>query len=194
MAFAIFVQSIMGTAMIVHLVPLLVSGGLPRAEAAGVAGLYGIAAIVGKLGTGSLFDRSPTSTLLPVLGFGGPALAYLIMLEASGAAWLAALAALMLGYCSGAALQAQTYLITRYAGLRNLATIYGFLSSLMALAVGIGPVIAARIYDVTGNYAALLAAGIPISIAAGLAMFRLGPFPTFVPPAPEPALEAAPAR
>jgi MFS family permease len=193
MAFAIFVQSIMGTAMIVHLVPLLVLGGLERAEAAGLAGLYGIAAIVGKLGTGSLFDRFPTSTLLPVLGFGGPALAYLMMLEASGTAWLAAIAALLLGYCSGAALQAQTYLITRYAGLRNLGTIYGFLSSLMALAVGIGPVIAARIYDVTGNYTALLTTGIPISVAAGLAMFRLGPFPAFDAPTPEPTLEAAPA-
>jgi hypothetical protein len=30
-----------------------------------------------------------------------------------GHGWLAALAALTLGYCSGAALQAQTYLITR---------------------------------------------------------------------------------
>jgi predicted MFS family arabinose efflux permease len=193
MAFAIFVQSVMGTAMIVHLVPLLVSGGLPRAEAAGVAGLYGIAAIIGKLASGSLFDRFPASSLLPVLGFGGPALAYFVMLEASGIAWMAAVAALLLGYCSGAALQAQTYLITRYAGLRNLGAIYGMLSSLMALAVGIGPVIAGRIYDLTGNYAALLAAGIPVSIAAGLAMFRLGPFPTFVQPAPEPALEAAPA-
>jgi predicted MFS family arabinose efflux permease len=193
MAFAIFVQSVMGTAMIVHLVPLLVSGGLPRAEAAGVAGLYGIAAIVGKLASGSLFDRFPTSSLLPVLGFGGPALAYFIMLDASGITWLAAIAALLLGYCSGAALQAQTYLITRYAGLRNLGAIYGMLSSLMALAVGIGPVIAGRIYDLTGNYAALLTAGIPVSIAAGLAMFRLGPFPTFVPSVAEPALEAAPA-
>jgi predicted MFS family arabinose efflux permease len=193
MAFAIFVQSIMGTAMIVHLVPLLVSGGLPRSEAAGLAGLYGIAAIVGKLASGWLFDRFPGNALLPVLGFGGPALAYLVMSEASGAAWLAALATLLLGYCSGAALQAQTYLITRYAGLRNLGAIYGGFSSLMALAVGIGPVIAGRVYDLSGNYAALLLAGIPISLAAGLAMFRLGPFPTFAPRGAEATLTAAPA-
>jgi predicted MFS family arabinose efflux permease len=192
MAFAIFVQSIMGTAMIVHLVPLLISGGLSRAEAAWLAGLFGIAAIVGKLVSGSLFDRFPTSSVLPALGFGGPAIAYLVMLQAAGTPWIAAFAVLLLGYCSGAALQGQTYLITRYAGLRNLGAIYGFISSLMALAVGIGPVFAGRIYDLTGSYALLLMTGIPVSLAAGLAMFRLGPFPVFTPTAPNAELGERP--
>lgn len=186
-AFAVFVQTIMGTAIMVHIVPMLTADGLSNAEATTVAALLGVASLSGKLVTGWLIDRV-SGSLLPVIGFGGPGLAYALLIQASGSPWLLSVAVFVLGYCSGAAIQLTTYLTTRYAGLRNFGAIFGVLSSLMAAGAGIGPLLAASIFDFSGNYTLLLMTGMPVAACAGLAVFRLGPYPTFAPPAAEPRL------
>jgi MFS family permease len=177
-AIAIFLQATMGAAIMVHLVPMLTADGLSRAEAAGMAVFVGGGSVVGKLATGWLIDRFAGS-LIPVACFSGPALAYLIMLQSAGSALLLSCAVLLLGYCSGASLQLATYLTTRYAGMRNFGTIFGLISSFMALSAGVGPPLAGAIFDSTGNYTLLLILGIPIALVAGLCVFRLGPYPKF---------------
>ena len=132
-----------------------------------------------------LVDRVAGS-IIPVVCFGGPALAYAMLLQSSGSVWLLSLAIAVLGYCAGASLQLTTYLTTRYAGLRNFGTIFGLVSSLMALSAGIGPPLAGAIFDVTGGYSALLTLGVPVALLAGIAVFGLGAYPTF------PSVEAAP--
>jgi MFS family permease len=191
-AFAMFIQSVMATAILVHIVPMLTADGLSRAEAAAVAALLGVASLMGKLGTGWLVDRIGVG-LLPVLAFGGPAVAYTLLLQAKGTAWLLSGAVFLLGYCSGATLQLATYLTTRYAGLRNFGAIFGVLSSLMAGAAGVGPLLAATIFDRTGSYTLQLMLGAAAAAIAGLAVFRLGPYPAFAPVTPEPQIEEKPA-
>jgi MFS family permease len=191
-AFAIFVQAVMGTAIMVHIVPMLTHDGLTAAQATTIAALLGVASIKGKLVTGWLVDRIGGS-LLPVLGFGGPGIAYALLLEATGSVWLLSGAVFVLGYCSGAALQLAVYMTTRYAGLRNFGAIFGVISSLMAGAAGVGPVLAATIFDVTGGYTLLLTIGVPVAVVAGLAVFRLGPYPEFAPVTPAPQLSEKPA-
>jgi predicted MFS family arabinose efflux permease len=175
---AIFLQSTMGAAIIVHLVPMLTADGLSRAEAAGMAVFIGGGSVVGKLATGWLIDRFAGS-LIPVACFAGPALGYLMLLQSAGSALLLSAAVLVLGYCSGASLQLTTYLTTRYGGVRNFGTIFGFISSFMALSAGIGPPLAGAIFDSTGSYSLLLMLGIPVALVAGLCVFRLGPYPVF---------------
>ena len=177
-AVAMFIQAVMGAAVLVHLVPMLTAGGLSRAEAAGIAAVLGIASLTGKLVTGWLTDRY-TGSLIPVTVFAGPALAYTLLLQAGGSTPLITVAIAVLGYCSGAALHQTTYLTTRYGGLRSFGTIFGFISSLMAFAGGIGPLVGGAIYDSTGSYTLLLMGGIPLAIMAGIAVFGLGPFPVF---------------
>jgi MFS family permease len=179
-AIAMFLQSTMGVSIMVHLVPMLTADGLTRGEAAGIAAILGMGSIAGKLITGWLADRV-TGSLLPVACFGGPAVAYVILLQAQGSVLLLSGAVIVLGYCSGASLHLTTYLTTRYAGLRNFATIFGLISSLMALSAGIGPVLAGVIFDATGSYALLLTAGIGVALVAGAAVFGLGPYPVFPP-------------
>jgi MFS family permease len=191
-ALAIFIQSVMGTAIMVHIVPMLTTDGLSLAQATTVAALLGLASLTGKLATGWLIDRFGAG-LLPSLAFGGPGLAYALLLQASGSMWLLSGAVFLLGYCSGAAIQLATYLTTRYAGLRNFGAIFGVLSSLMAGAAGIGPVLAGQIFDVSGSYSLLLMAGMPVSLVAGLAVFRLGPYPDFAPMTPDAPLSDRPA-
>jgi predicted MFS family arabinose efflux permease len=57
LALAIFIQAVMGTAIIVHIVPMLTSDGLSLAQATTVAALLGVASLTGKLLTGWLIDR-----------------------------------------------------------------------------------------------------------------------------------------
>jgi len=180
-AFAMFLQSMMGAAVMVHLVPMLSADGLSRAEAAGIAVFLGAGSLVGKLATGWLIDRFAGS-LIPFASYAGPAIGYFLLLQASGAAWLLAIAVFINGYCAGASLQLATYLTTRYAGMRSFGTIFGLISSFIALAAGVGPPLAGAIFDRTGSYALLLGAGIPAALLAGLTMTRLGPYPRFESP------------
>jgi len=181
-AFAMFLQSLMGAAVMVHLVPMLGADGLSRAEAAGIAVFLGAGSLIGKLATGWLIDRF-TGSIIPFASYAGPAVGYFLLLQASGAAWLLAIAVFINGYCAGASLQLATYLTTRYAGMRSFGTIFGLISSFMALAAGVGPPLAGAIFDRTGSYALLLGSGIPIALLAGLTMTRLGPYPRFDSPA-----------
>lgn len=190
-ALAMFLQALMGAAIMVHIVPMLTADGLSAAEATTIAAVLGIASITGKLVTGGLIDRIPGS-LLPVIAYGGPGVAYVLLLQAEGSVGALAFAVFVLGYCSGAAMQLATYLTTRYAGLRNFGAIFGVVSSLMACGAGIGPVLAGWVFDTTGGYSLLLTAGIPAAVIAALAVFRLGAYPVFAPVTPEASLSEKP--
>jgi len=184
---AMGIQSMLGAALVVHIVPLLTSEGLTRGEASGVAAVLGIASVAGKLMTGWLSDRV-RSTFLPVSAFALPGLGYFLLLEASGSLTASTVAALLLGYGSGSALHMTTYLTTQYAGIRHFGKIFGVVSSTMALAGGIGPFAAGLLFDVTGAYTWFMIAAIPLALLAGLAVFRLGAYVEFP---PEPVDRAA---
>lgn len=178
--FVMFVSSLLGAGVFVHIVPLLAAKGLTLAQATTLVAVMGGASIVGKLVTGWLMDRL-SGSLLPVVGYAGPAVGYAVLLQDSPAVGLLTPAVMLIGYCAGASLQLGTYLTTRYAGLRNFGAIFGVFASLMGVGGGLGPLLAGWIFDTTGDYSLMLSAGIPMALAAGLAVFRLGPYPVFAP-------------
>lgn len=181
---AIFLASLTGAAIAIHIVPVLVSSGVTRTTAAGLAALVGVASVAGKLLTGWLVDRI-TSSFLPFTVFALPALGYFLLWQAGSSIPLLALGIICMGYGSGGSLQMGTYLTTRYAGMRNFGKIFGLISSAMGIAAGIGPVASGMIYDTTGSYGLALLIAIPAALIAGIAVFGLGPYPDF--PAHEPA-------
>lgn len=177
-ALSTLLQTLLTAAFMVHMVPILVSLGLDRTQATSFAIILAVAAIAGKLVTGWLVDRVGVS-LLPALCYGGPAVAFFFMLRSSGSPPLLALAIAIQGYSAGAALQLTTYLTTRYAGLRNFATIFGIVSMLLGVAAGVGPLIAAATFDAYGDYRAFLWMSTVVGLCAGLAAVALGPYPVF---------------
>jgi MFS family permease len=181
---AIFLQSIMSTAMAVLVVPVLVSLGIGKAEAAGMAGIVGIGAFAGKLLAGALVDRFQ-SPLLPFSAFALPALGYSTILLGRDMAVLVSTGLFCIALGGGATLQMSNYLVSRYAGVRHFGKIFGVVSSIMSLATGIGPLVGGMIFDFTGTYIALMVAAIPMALVAGTAVFGLGPYPVYEPePAP----------
>ena len=175
---AMFIQATIGSAALVHMVPLLKEAGVSAGQAAGIAALLGVSSIAGKLLMGWLVDRV-TSGLLPVAAFAMPALGYFLLLQAEGSALALSCAVSIIGFASGSCLQLTTYLTTRYAGLRNFGKIFGTIAALMGLGSGIGPLIASQVYDRFDSYALFIEIAIPSALLAGVLAMRLGPFPEF---------------
>jgi MFS family permease len=171
-------MALLGSGVSVHLAPILIETGLTRSGAAEIAATAGIAALAGKLFTGWLLDRIQGS-VVPVTSFllQGVGFALLLNRLHSPAAILCGV--LALGYSSGAGLQVSTYLISRYAGLKNFGTIYGALGSLLMLGTGIGPIIAGRVHDLTGHYTAHLLIAIPVALVCSFMFLSLGAYPAF---------------
>ncbi len=59
------------------------------------------------------------------------------------------------------------------------STIFGVISGLWAIATGLGPTLANRIYDVTGGYELALELAIPLFVVTSLLMLSLGRPPEF---------------
>ena len=180
-AAALFITSALGVAVTVHKVPILTQTGLSRESAAHIAALAGIAGITGKLLTGWMMDRWQSGWIGGV-SVSLPALACLMLLDAIRTPTLIVVAMMIFGYSAGAYLQVCTYLTTRYGGLRHFGKIFGIMAGLMALATGIGPIVAGMVYDHFGNYTALMLAGIPMALLSGWLVGGLGPYPTWQAP------------
>lgn len=160
--------------MIVHLVPMLSDAGLSPARAGGIAGLLGVAIIIGRIVTGVIVDRvfAPRVALVAFSVAAGGCW----LLAWGGAEW-ASLAALLVGLAMGAEVDLVGYLVARYFGLASYGRIYGWLYSIFLAGTAIGPVIAGLAFDRFGNYvAAIVILGGALAIAA-LATLRLAPFP-----------------
>ncbi len=175
---AVFLSTLMGAAISIHLVPMLEWTGSDRTTAAALAGILGIGSLTGKILSGGLVDRI-TSSLLPASIFALPAIGYFLIWQSDGIFALLVAGVLFIGFGSGGALQLGTYLTTRYGGLRNFGKIFGVISSAMGVGSGLAPVASGFIYDTTQSYALVFMIAIPTVLAAGLLLVGLGPYPDF---------------
>jgi MFS family permease len=162
-----------GTAIMVHQVPILTETGIARSDAALLASLAGIAAIIGKLATGWMSDRWD-AVLISTLTMLAPALAFALLLGSSGQMVPTLVAMVIIGYTTGAKLQISAFLTGLYGGLSNFGKIFGVMASLIGLGAGTGSVIAGAIFDAYGNYDPVLIAGIIASVICAALLFRLG--------------------
>ena len=81
------------------------------------------------------------------------------------------------GYAAGTKIQLCSYLTARYAGMRHYGTIFGFMTSMIALASMVGPLLAGVSRDQFGSYAPMMFTGVAVSIVSGLLIFTLPPYP-----------------
>jgi predicted MFS family arabinose efflux permease len=179
LAIAAIVMGTAGTALTVNLVPTLSSLGMTRGMAASIAGLSGIFAIVGRLGGGYLLDRFNAR----VVGAGAvllPIISCALLLAFPGQLAWAVVAVICIGLSAGAEMDAITYLSGRCFGQRNFGTLFGALSGLLTLGLGLGPNVGNMIYDRTGSYEMFLVAVIPMSLLAAWLFFTVGPYPDFI--------------
>lgn len=160
----------------IHQIPILHEAGVSRGDAALLASMAGIAAIVGKLITGFLLDRYSPNWVAG-LTLAATALAFGLLIDGVHSPALIIFAMLVNGYTQGTKVQVVSYLTARYAGMRNFGTIFGFMNSVLAFGSGAGPVLAGLVYDMSDDYGLFLIAGAVGSVLCGLVLFTLPPYP-----------------
>jgi predicted MFS family arabinose efflux permease len=181
-AAATFLTLTVTIAVSVHQFPILVEATSNRATAAWIASMVGVAGVIGKIVTGWLIDRFHARWVGGIT-LASTAIAYPLLLESFRTPTLIVVAILVSGYAAGTKIQLSGYLTARYAGMRNYGAIFGFISSMIALASGVGPLFAGWSHDVYGSYALLLIVGTVMSLVSGALIFSLGPYPVWTQPA-----------
>lgn len=175
-AAATFLVLTVTIAIVVHQFPILVEAGMSRTQAAWLVSLSGIAGVMGKLVSGTLIDRFHARVVggvtLASTAIGWPMLMAGIATPAS-----IILGIMISGYAAGTKIQLCSYLTARYAGMRNYGTIFGFMTSVIALASAVGPLAAGLSYDRYGSYTPLLLTGVVISLVSGGLVFSLRAYP-----------------
>ena len=190
LAISNFVVMLLTMGLAIHLFPILTEAGVSRDTAAWLVGLSGLAGIVGKLVTGVLLDRFRPNWVGGIT-LGVAALAFALLLEGVRSPALILIALLINGYAAGTKTHITGFLTAGYAGMKNFGAIYGFMSSLMALAAGMGPMLAGLAYDFSGDYHIFLIAGTIGCALGGLLILSMPDYPLWENPQEPSKTEAA---
>lgn len=173
-----FVVMALTMGLTIHLFPILTEAGVSRGHAAWLVSLAGIAGIAGKLVTGVLLDRYRPNWVGGIT-LGIASLAFLFLSDGLNSSTFIVIAMLINGYAAGTKTQITGFLTASYGGMRNYGKIYGVMAALMALASGVGPLLAGSIYDTVGGYGPFLFLGAVGCCVGGALMVFLPQYPTW---------------
>ncbi len=166
---------------LVHLLPFLQERGVSLDEAKGLLSLLALVTTAGRLITGHFLDRFQTPRTAIFVYFS--LLIGLILLDL-GPVSIIFTAVIIMGIGVGAEGGGITsYFVARYFGLKAFGEIYGYISAATIVSLGVGPVMAGLLFDLTGSYGlSLKIMDVALVIAIAAVMF-LGPYVYDVKPA-----------
>ena len=150
---AIFCLSLGLGGLMIHFVPILLDLGLPTSAAVKIAGVIGIAVVLGRLLVGFAVDRIFAPWVAIAILF--TCICGILALALLGST-VAVPAAFVIGFSVGAEVDLIGYLVARYFGIHAYGQIYGRQYSAFLIATGLSPVILGAVRDVTGTYTASL--------------------------------------
>jgi len=150
---AIFCLSLGLGGLMIHFVPILLDLGLPTSAAVKIAGVIGIAVVLGRLLVGFAVDRIFAPWVAIAILF--TCICGILALALLGST-VAVPAAFVIGFSVGAEVDLIGYLVARYFGIQAYGQIYGRQYSAFLIATGLSPVILGAVRDATGTYTASL--------------------------------------
>lgn len=155
LAIVAFCYPTAATSITIPFVPIVTEQGLSIQTAAIVAGLIGIASILGRLITGALFDRFE-GKIVGIAAFTPFVGASLLLIFLPMTLLNAVAVALLTGLGVGGAVQGNAYLTTRCFDVGKLGTIGGTLTGIQIVGGGAGPLLSSFIFDRFGSYSPLM--------------------------------------
>lgn len=166
-----FIVSLITMSIIAHIAAHVTDLGISTTTATTVLSMVGGASVLGRLGMGSVSDRLGNKTTL-LIAFSLLAASLGLILFAREA-WMFYLFAILEGVAHGAFYTLISPLLAQLFGLRSLGSILGVVIFVGTIGGAIGPVLAGRIFDVTGSYQLFFMICLVLSIAAIVLMFFL---------------------
>lgn len=145
----------------------------PSAAALAVSALFAFAAL-GKIAMGYVADRI-SARLALAADFALTGLAFVMVFGAAHALMLAAFAAIF-GVAAAAPLVLLPLLVAESLGRRRYGVLAAFTGLAGTLGATVGPVVAGRIFDLTGSYAGAFELFILLDIIGAVAAFGCQPF------------------
>jgi len=162
------------TGMSVHFPLILAQAGASAARAAQLTGLIGLGVIVGRFAIGALLDKF-SGALVGALAMAGPAVATLLLFDAAVGQSLGGLvAAALIGFALGTVSLVLAVVTGQLYRADSFGSALGVVIGCMSVSSGIGPVIAGRVYDRTGDYSAFLMGAGAVFVLAMLIFLSLG--------------------
>ncbi len=162
--------------LIAHLVPMLTDRGIETKTAAQIAGIIGVAVIVGRIATGYLVDRFWAPAVGLVL-LSMPAISCLILASGIGGQGGAIMAAVLIGLAAGAEFDLMSFLVSQYFGQKRYGIIYACIYATFKISAGVGTPLFGFAFDETGSYNIILYLAVGCFIGSSLLLLLLGPYP-----------------
>jgi MFS family permease len=164
--------------VIPNLERMLMSKGFDSGRAVELAGILGIAVVLGRPVGGWLIDRFWAPAVAFVL-LAAPAISFVILGHFTPSAPLAAFSIFLIGFASGVEYDVVAYLVSRYFGMRAYGAIYGCLYCAFAMGSGFGPSIMGAIFTAQKTYDNVLLLGAPVLVVSAALLLTLGKYPVF---------------
>jgi MFS family permease len=159
-----------GNTMLVHIAPHAVDLGFTQASAAGVLATIGAVSIAGRAVIGSAVDRIGTRRAVIICSI--VLLAGLVWLQFASELWMLYLFAAMYGFSHGGFFTVLSPLLADLFGLSSHGAIFGGVFFSATTGGAVGPMLAGRIFDVTGSYQlAFLICGVASAAVLILSLF-----------------------
>ena len=145
-----------------------------------LASLIGYSVVVGRIAGGYLLDHFWAPGVAAII-LSLPSIAVFALAQQDLSFAMAAAAICLLGMAAGVEYDLMAYIVSRYFGMANYASIYGCLYGFFALGAGLAPPIFGWAYDTTGNYDAILKVASILFLAEALPLLLLGKYRSFEP-------------
>jgi MFS family permease len=158
----------------VHMVPALVDKGFAPLEAAKLVGICGLAAILGKLFVGGLFDRL-SFEIVSMGALAMLALACGLYVPLHGRIIPAIIAVCVLGTAVGAMYTVIACVSAKLFPAATFGLMFGTLTSIMALASAAGPTVGSLVHDRFKSYDPICLVGVGVAVVSALVLKTLEP-------------------
>lgn len=152
--------------------------GFDTGDAVVLASLVGYSVVVGRLAGGYLLDHFWAPAVAAII-LSLPSIAVFMLAQPTLTFAMAAVAICILGLAAGVEYDLMAYIVSRYFGMANYASIYGFLYGFFALGAGLAPPIFALAFDTAGNYDGILKVASVLFVAGALPLLLLGKYRNF---------------
>jgi MFS family permease len=175
LAAAFALSALTGTAVAVHLIPLLLERGHSAAFAGAALGTVGLMALPGRLVFTPLGSRWPRAAVTAaIFALQGLGIAALMLGRGTAGVWAFVL---LFGAGFGAITPARAALVAELYGRGSFGAVSGTLALLLALARAAAPIGASLLYLAGGGYPLVLAVLAALSFAAAACVLGTGRHP-----------------